>query len=168
MSMKKKNNPAFHETKTDVYFPKPAEKPIAREKAAPTEKAIPEIKIAPMKKTIMEEKITPVETAAPAQGIQKEYLDGKKLCQVTFRLPKPASPNGQKVFIVGDFNNWNIHAHQMKKQKNGDHVISLSLSSGREYQFRYLIDDSIWENDWKADKYAKSPFGNCDNSVVIV
>ena len=145
MSMKKKNHPAFHETGTSVVcHSKPAEK------------------------TIADEKIAFMETTAPGQGIQKEYLDGKKSCQVTFRLPKTAAPNGNKVFIVGDFNNWNIHANQMKKQKNGDHAISLSLASGREYQFRYLIDDSIWENDWKADKYVKSPYGNCDNSVVIV
>jgi len=149
MSMKKKNHPAFQEAGTSV---------VCHSK--------------PTGKTVADEKIAFVETTAPAQGmrqgIQKEYLDGKKSCQVTFRLPKTAAPNGNKVFIVGDFNNWNIHAHQMKKQKNGDHAISLSLASGREYQFRYLIDDSIWENDWKADKYVKSPYGNCDNSVVIV
>ncbi|MBI5186046.1 MAG: isoamylase early set domain-containing protein [Nitrospinae bacterium] len=98
----------------------------------------------------------------------KEYFEGKKICRVTFRLPKSAAPNGKSVFIVDDFNNWNMHAHQMKKQKNGDHAISLNIAAGREYQFRYLIGGSKWENDWKADKYVRSPYGDCDNSVVVV
>ncbi|MBI5186586.1 MAG: isoamylase early set domain-containing protein [Nitrospinae bacterium] len=100
--------------------------------------------------------------------MKKEYFDGEKICRVTFRLPKSAALSCNSVFIVGDFNNWNIHAHQMKKQKNGDHTISLNIAAGKEYQFRYLIDESKWENDWKADKYVKSPYGDYDNSVVVV
>jgi hypothetical protein len=46
--------------------------------------------------------------------------------------------------------------------------MQIDLQAGREYQFRYLIDDTRWENDPKADRYAKSPFGDSDNSVVIV
>ncbi|HNQ97975.1 MAG TPA: isoamylase early set domain-containing protein, partial [Treponemataceae bacterium] len=46
--------------------------------------------------------------------------------------------------------------------------ITLVLEQGREYQFRYLMDESRWENDWAADKYSPSQYGNCDNSVVIV
>ncbi len=56
----------------------------------------------------------------------------------------------------------------MKKQKNGDYTISLDIEPGREYQFRYFIDESKWENDWNADKYVKTLYGDSDNSVVIV
>ena len=55
----------------------------------------------------------------------------------------------------------------MKKLKKGEYTVTLELKSGKEYQFRYLVDESRWENDWNADKYVKSPFGT-DNSVVIV
>jgi hypothetical protein len=51
----------------------------------------------------------------------------------------------------------------MKKMKNGSFTITLDLEPGREYQFRYLIDDVVWENDWNADKYTKSPYGDSDN-----
>lgn len=161
MFMKKKSELKPTETKSP-----------ALEKTAPpriettiTKPAAPRL----VEKKMPEEKPpVPEETSAPCRGIRKEYFEGEKICRVTFRLPKSAAPGGKNVFIVGDFNNWNIHAHQMKKQKNGDHAISLNLASGREYQFRYLIDESKWENDWDADKYVKSPCGDCDNSVVVV
>ncbi len=56
----------------------------------------------------------------------------------------------------------------MKKLKDGDYSIKLDLETGRAYQFRYLIDEVKWENDWNADKYVRSVYGDCDNSVVIV
>jgi CheY-like chemotaxis protein len=100
--------------------------------------------------------------------VEKKFLETKKASRITFRLPKVAAPDAKSVCIVGDFNNWDIHANPMKKQENKDYVILLDLEQGREYQFRYLIDESKWENDWKADKYVKSPYGDSDNSVVIV
>ncbi len=100
--------------------------------------------------------------------IKKEFLKTKNVCRVTFRLQKAAAPDAKSVYIVGDFNNWDIHANSMKKRKNEDYTITLDLEPGREYQFRYLIDESKWENDWKADKYVKSPYGDSDNSVVTV
>ncbi len=100
-------------------------------------------------------------------GIRKEPKSGN-VCAVTFTLPKVAAPNAKNVCIVGDFNNWNMRAHPMQKVKNGDYVVTLNLEGGREYQFRYLIDESTWENDWNADGYVKNPYGDSDNSVVSV
>jgi hypothetical protein len=31
-----------------------------------------------------------------------------------------------------------------------------------------LIDETKWENDWHADKYVPTPYGNAENSVVVV
>ena len=100
--------------------------------------------------------------------VEKKFLETKKTCRITFRLPKVAAPDAKSVSIVGDFNNWDIHANPMKKQENEDYVISLDLEQGREYQFRYLIDESKWENDWKADKYVRNPYGDSDNSVAVI
>ncbi len=107
--------------------------------------------------------------------VEKKVLETKKPCRITFRLPritfrlpKVAAPGAMSVCVVGDFNNWNIHENPMKKLKNGDYTIKLDLEPGREYQFRYLIDELKWENDWNADKYVRSPYGDSDNSVVIV
>ena len=104
---------------------------------------------------------------AADQGIKKQYLKSRKTCKVTFRLPRIAAPNAKVVCIVGDFNGWSIYANPMKKLKTGDFTITLEVEPGREYQFRYLIDELRWENDWNADKYVKSPYGS-DNSVITV
>jgi 1,4-alpha-glucan branching enzyme len=101
-------------------------------------------------------------------GIKKEYLASASMCRVTFTLPGSAAPDSKSVHLVGEFNNWNINAHQMKKSKNGEYTITLKLAPGKEYEFRYLIDQSKWENDYHADKYVRSPFGDSDNSVVTV
>ena len=107
-------------------------------------------------------------TIMTTPGIKKEYLKSRKVCKVTFRLPKIAAVGAKSVHIVGDFNDWGIYANPMKRLKNGDYTIRLELEPAREYQFRYLINESKWENDWNADKYVKSPYGDSDNSVVVL
>jgi 1,4-alpha-glucan branching enzyme len=99
-------------------------------------------------------------------GIKKQCVKSKTACKVTFTLPKEAGRDARQVALVGDFNGWDPEAHPMKRQINGDYAITLELEAGREYQYRYLIDCSRWENDYHADRYVKSPFGDCDNSVV--
>ncbi|MFQ5713941.1 MAG: isoamylase early set domain-containing protein [Candidatus Scalinduaceae bacterium] len=114
------------------------------------------------------EKETPlVKVIARNGGIKKTYLKDKDVCRVRFKLPKVVAPGARSVCIVGNFNNWNIHENPMKKLKNGDYTVKLDLETGMEYQFRYLIDELKWENDWNADKYVKSSYGDCDNSVVL-
>jgi hypothetical protein len=100
-------------------------------------------------------------------GIKKEYSQLRTICKVTFRLPAAAAPAAKKVTLAGDFNGWNREATSLKKQENGDFVVTLDLQAGREYRFRYLIDGQRWENDWRADKYVRSPYGG-DDSVVVV
>ena len=119
------------------------------------------------RKTAVKTKSSRANTAA-GNGIKKRYLSGKEMCEVTFRLPRVAAPDAETVSIVGDFNDWNGESNRMKKLKNGDYTIKLNLEPGKDYQFRYLIDESKWENDWNADSYVKSPFGDTDNSVVKV
>jgi 1,4-alpha-glucan branching enzyme len=107
-------------------------------------------------------------SAVMGTGIKKQHMRREGFCRVTFRLPSVAAKDATNVCIVGDFNNWNIRANPMKKMKNGDYTITLDLKPGKDYQFRYLIDEAKWENDWNADKYVKNPYGDSDNSVVVV
>ena len=98
--------------------------------------------------------------------IKKQFLKTKPVCKATFTFPVEAAPEANSVQIVGDFNEWDQdNAVKMKKQKNGIFKAIVELESGKEYQFRYLIDGSEWENDWEADKYVSTPFG-VDNSVI--
>ena len=54
----------------------------------------------------------------------------------------------------------------MKKTK-GVWSVSLDLETGKEYQFRYLIDGTNWENDPEADKFVPSGLGS-ENSVLAL
>jgi 1,4-alpha-glucan branching enzyme len=101
-------------------------------------------------------------------SFKKQYLKSEPACRVTFRVPAEAARDADKVNIVGDFNGWNLYAIPLKKLKDGTFTVTLKLNTDREYQFRYLIDESTWENDWDADKYVPSPYGDEDNSVVVV
>lgn len=69
--------------------------------------------------------------------------------------------------IAGSFNNWDLQSHQMTRLENGDYALVVELEAGKEYEFRFVIDDTQWENAWNADKYVRSEHGNCENSVVI-
>lgn len=100
-------------------------------------------------------------------GVKKQYLKTSPKCKVTFRLPKNAAPEAQKITIVGDFNNWNKEDILMTRFNTGDFAVILELETGKEYRYRYLIDGSHWENDWCADKYIPNPYG-CDDSVVVI
>jgi 1,4-alpha-glucan branching enzyme len=108
--------------------------------------------------------------SAKAKGnlnLKKLYLKTKELCKVTFRLPKEAAPEADQVTLVGDFNQWDTNETPMQKLKNGDFKVTLELACEQEYKFRYLIDNSQWENDWQADKYTPNGFGT-DDSIVII
>ena len=95
--------------------------------------------------------------------LKKQFLKTKDAVKVTFSLPEAVQ--GETVFLVGDFNNWDENATAMKRQKNGSFTVILDLEKGREYQFRYLVNGSEWHNDWEADKYVPNPYTG-DNSIV--
>ncbi|MEM1326630.1 MAG: DUF4332 domain-containing protein [Bacteroidota bacterium] len=98
--------------------------------------------------------------------MKKEYLAKKGKYKVTFALPKQALEGHNKVVLLGDFNDWDRTGIPMVSQ-NGHYKTDLELTAGR-YEFRYLIDNEVWENDWQADDYVSSPFTGIENSVIVL
>ena len=84
---------------------------------------------------------------------------------VTFDLP--ASISAQEVALLGDFNEWSPDATKLKRAKNGDWKVTIRLQAGNRYKYRYLLDRTVWENDWRAEGYVRNPFG-ADDSVVEI
>ena len=101
-------------------------------------------------------------------SIQKEYLTEKGICRVTFGLPPDPDNPSKKVCIVGDFNDWDQKRIQMRKKEDGSYYATLELKIGNEYQFRYLIDGTQWENDSGADKFVPSRYQDSQNSVIVI
>jgi len=87
---------------------------------------------------------------------------------VTFILPKEAASDAKEVRVLGDFNDWNWEAGPAMKSTKTEFKATVELATGRSYQFRYMIDNKRWENDWNADDYTTSPFTGIENSVVMV
>lgn len=100
--------------------------------------------------------------------IKKRYAKDGASCTVTFIIQPEQAEGITTAFVAGDFNNWSRNATPMKKSATGSFEASVKLDTGREFHFRYLLDDVKWDNDWHADKYVQSPFRDADNSVVIV
>ena len=101
-------------------------------------------------------------------ALKKEYLKAKPSCRVTFTLPLERVDGASSVCVAGDFNDWDASATPMKRKKDGSFSVRLTLPVGNEYQFRYVVDAETWINDWEADRYVPTPFGDCENCVVVV
>jgi 1,4-alpha-glucan branching enzyme len=100
-------------------------------------------------------------------ALKKSFSKDNKKCNVTFIVTAEAAQGAKTVNIAGDFNSWSSTETPLKQGKDGSFSVKLSLATGKEYQFRYLIDGYKWENDWKADKYVPAPYSNAENSVVV-
>lgn len=96
----------------------------------------------------------------------KQFLKTKPECKVKFIVSAEEACGAKRIVLVGDFNDWDPTASPMKKQKNGDFSLTLTLPVGGEHQFRYLADDSRWINDSDCDGYAYCSFAQQENSLL--
>ena len=102
--------------------------------------------------------------------LKKKIVKSRQVVKVTFKVPMAELPEGMNVKtirVVGEFNNWDETAASMTYHiKHKMFRINIELEPGREFQFRYLLNDGYWCNDWAADKYTANQFGE-DNCVVV-
>lgn len=98
--------------------------------------------------------------------VAKRFLKSKPVAKCTFKLPKAAAPEANDVKVVGDFTDWLAQPVNMKRLKSGDFKAEIDIEVGKRYQYRYLIDNQEWENDWQADGYQPVPELGVENSVL--
>ena len=101
--------------------------------------------------------------------LKKRYIRSRKVCKVTFALPRAELPEGvdaASVHLVGEFNEWNPAATPMEPAREGAFRVTLELLPGKTYQFRYLVNGEHWCNDWHTDGYVLGGFG-ADNCAVV-
>lgn len=101
-------------------------------------------------------------------SLEKKYLKSKPVCKVKFVAPEPLVSSASSIYLAGDFNDWNYEETKLRKQKDGRFATTLDLETGSEYQYRYVVDGELWENDYSADKYVPSNVCSAENSVVVV
>ncbi len=98
--------------------------------------------------------------------IKKRYSRDHTACKVTFRFDAESVTPPKSVALVGAFNNWDPASIPMTRRKDGSYAATLELLVGKSYEFRYLLNDSDWQNDLQADRCVPTPFGDSENSVV--
>ena len=96
--------------------------------------------------------------------LDKKFTPKRTVCKVTFSVPSEIVEKG--VNLVGDFNDWDTSSIKLKK-KNGVYTTELRLKPDTRYKFKYLIDGTKWENDFKADAYVPNDFGGEDSVLAI-
>lgn len=82
--------------------------------------------------------------------------------RVLFELP--ACVWADRIFLVGDFNEWSTSITPFTQGRDGVWRAGADLPAGREYQFRYLVDGR-WQTDFHADGWVDNEFGS-QNSIV--
>ena len=99
-------------------------------------------------------------------SIHKTMLPDKGVCKVTFTLTDTLVDCPKEAALLGDFNNWESGTGKMQKSAKGYFEKTIELPLGRDYQFRYFVNNSKWENDWQADAYGSIPFSDEENMVI--
>jgi 1,4-alpha-glucan branching enzyme len=89
--------------------------------------------------------------------------NGKDGIKLTFTLSLADTP--QPVSVLGDFNEWDPHAHPLKKRTNGTRSATVVVPPGNAFAFKYLAEGGTWFNDVEADEHVTNEYGEV-NSIV--
>ena len=93
--------------------------------------------------------------------LTKKNFKTKNETDVTFEFERE---DVKSVELFCDFNDWK--AVEMKfNKKSKTFKVKIRLPKDGSYHFRYLLNNSEWENDAQADQYLPNVFGT-ENSVV--
>jgi len=82
--------------------------------------------------------------------------------KVTFKV---RASRAREVILVGDFNNWDVQSHPMKKDDEGFWRVTVRLAPGR-YEYKLLIDGRWWE-DMSDVKSTPNAFGTLNKVLVV-
>ncbi|MFO6422751.1 isoamylase early set domain-containing protein [Motilimonas sp. KMU-193] len=103
--------------------------------------------------------------------LKKRFLKSKPQVKVTFELEKETAANAEKIFLIGEFNDWS--PIELEKFKNGKFKTTLDLPTDvqPEFEFKYKFigvdGNEVFENEVQADGYRSNEFGT-ENSLLNV
>lgn len=87
--------------------------------------------------------------------------------KVTFTLPSEFVANAAEGILLGEFNNWNpAEGIHMQKREDGSMIAELSLTAGKTYEYRYLLSDGRWVNDYSGTTISQI-YGNVVENCVL-
>jgi 1,4-alpha-glucan branching enzyme len=75
------------------------------------------------------------------------------------------APDARDVYLIGEFNDWDIHSLPMKKENEKDWKATIELIPGR-YEYKYFVDGS-WVGEVPGVEKIPNAFGT-QNLVIYV
>ena len=75
------------------------------------------------------------------------------------------APDAKDVYLIGEFNNWDIHSLPMNRENETDWKAKIELIPGR-YEYKYFVDGA-WIGDVPGAEKVPNPFGT-QNLVIYV
>jgi len=90
---------------------------------------------------------------------QKKKAQNKR---ITFKLE---ATEAKETILVGDFNNWDVEKHRMKKDNKGKWTKIVTLAPGR-YEYKFLVDGE-WQNDPSNDQVVPNSLGTLNNLLTV-
>jgi len=94
--------------------------------------------------------------------IKKQSKQNSNRKKIDFLLQ---APHADKVFLAGDFNQWNSKKHPMKKGKAGVWEKTLMLAPGI-YEYKYMVD-GCWQEDIINQQNCLNPFGTYNQRLTV-
>ena len=93
--------------------------------------------------------------------LNKKFFKTKPETEVVFEFSRD---DVKSVKLAGEFNDWVPTAMKLDK-KSGAFKLKMRLPTEAEFEFKYLLNDAEWENDYQADAYVPNDQGT-ENSVI--
>jgi chromosome partitioning protein len=117
--------------------------------------------------SLSREIITREKTPTPALVLEKRMNEilKERLPQLTEIMFSIFAPEAKDVYLVGEFNNWQINDSGRMMQNNGTWSKNIKLNSGK-YRYRFVIDGN-WVEDTSNPLKEVNPYGSVDSLVEI-
>ena len=81
--------------------------------------------------------------------LKQQICEPTGTVKVTFVLP--AETFVEPVSVLGPFNGWDPLVHPLKRRSNGTRSVTVEVSAGTAYEFKYLAENGQWFCDPEAE-----------------
>jgi chromosome partitioning protein len=117
--------------------------------------------------SLSREIITEESTPAPSQTLEKKMQEmlKKELPKLTEAIFSVFAPEAKEVYLVGEFNKWQLNESARMVQNNGTWSRKINLNSGK-YRYRFVIDGN-WIEDSSNPFKELNPYGSVDSLIEI-
>lgn len=128
-------------------------------------KARKKINKKPIDTTVVNKKQENIFATIADQDKGIKNLEKNKVSESKFTTFAYSAPEANNVFLVGDFNNWDIGSSPLKRSNSGEWKTSIKLEPG-VYAYKFIVDGH-WHNDPKALEKIPNEFGTQNDKILV-